>query len=150
MEFAMSDNAPRIDRPTSDPVHPSLSAARVPGRRRAGFGEQLQGGQGADTPRRSRVPGLARLVSDAVEGAGPIGGLVTAGLDAVGGGGSNESKDSELERMHMMQRESQAFNLEYMALQEAAQAENRRFTALSNLMKARHDTAKAAISNIRV
>lgn len=146
----MSDNTPRIDRPTSDAVHPSLSSARVPGRRRAGFGEQLAEARSADAPRRSRVPGLARLVSDAVEGAGPIGGLVAAGLDAVGGGRGDDAKASELERMHAMQRESQAFNLEYMALQESAQAENRRFTALSNLMKARHDTAKAAISNIRV
>ncbi len=33
---------------------------------------------------------------------------------------------------------------------EAMQSENRRFTTMSNLLKARHDTAKSAISNIRV
>jgi hypothetical protein len=52
--------------------------------------------------------------------------------------------------MWEMQRESQAFNLEYLALQESMQSENRRFTTMSNLMKARHDTSKAAIGNIRV
>lgn len=48
-----------------------------------------------------------------------------------------------------MQRESQAFNLNLLALQEEIQQENRRFSTVSNVLRARHDTAKAAISNIR-
>ena len=34
-------------------------------------------------------------------------------------------------------------------LQEQVQQENRRFTTVSNVLRAKHDTAKAAVSNIR-
>jgi hypothetical protein len=48
-----------------------------------------------------------------------------------------------------MNRESQQFNMQMLALQEEVQTENRRFTTLSNVVRARHDTAKAAVSNVR-
>ncbi len=40
-------------------------------------------------------------------------------------------------------------NLYYLQLQERISAENREYTALSNVLKARHDTMKNAISNLR-
>lgn len=40
-------------------------------------------------------------------------------------------------------------NLYYLELQEQISAENRAYTTLSNVMKARHDTVKNAIGNIR-
>lgn len=45
--------------------------------------------------------------------------------------------------------DSQAFNLYFLQLQEQISAENRQYTALSNVLKARHDTVKNAIGNIR-
>ena len=48
----------------------------------------------------------------------------------------------------LLQQESQSFNLQYLQLQESLQRESREFTALSNALKVRHDTAKAAIGNI--
>lgn len=39
--------------------------------------------------------------------------------------------------------------LELIALQQRIQEENRRFSTLSNVLKARHETAKTAIGNIR-
>lgn len=45
--------------------------------------------------------------------------------------------------------DSQAFNLYYLQLQEQISAENRQYSALSNVLKARHDTVKNAIGNIR-
>jgi hypothetical protein len=45
--------------------------------------------------------------------------------------------------------ESQAFNLYYLQLQEQISSENRSYSALSNVLKARHDTVKNAIGNIR-
>jgi len=39
--------------------------------------------------------------------------------------------------------------LEYMELQNRMQRESRRFTTISDLMKTRHDTAKASIQNMR-
>jgi len=46
-------------------------------------------------------------------------------------------------------QDSQAFNLYYLQLQEEISAENRGYSALSNVLKARHDTVKNAIGNIR-
>lgn len=48
-----------------------------------------------------------------------------------------------------LQQESQAFNLQFLQLQEELGRENRRFTTLSNVLKARHETSKAVIQNIR-
>ena len=42
-----------------------------------------------------------------------------------------------------------SYNLQYLQLQQDMQAENRQFTMMSNIMKTKHDTAKAAINNIR-
>jgi hypothetical protein len=39
-------------------------------------------------------------------------------------------------------------NLQYLQLQEQMQRESREYQALSNVMKVKHDSARAAISNI--
>jgi len=44
---------------------------------------------------------------------------------------------------------SQDMNLYFLQIQEAMAAENRAYTACSNVLKARHDTVKNAIGNIR-
>ena len=48
-----------------------------------------------------------------------------------------------------MQAEGMKMNLAYMNLQNEMQAESRAHNAISNIMKVRHDSAKAAINNIR-
>ncbi len=48
-----------------------------------------------------------------------------------------------------MQETQMSFNLQYLALQKQMQNENRQFTAISNIMKTKHDTVKNSISNIR-
>ena len=48
-----------------------------------------------------------------------------------------------------MQAEGAQMNLAYMGLQNEMQAESRAHNAISNIMKVRHDSAKAAINNIR-
>ncbi|HEY7726510.1 MAG TPA: hypothetical protein VH880_14330 [Anaeromyxobacteraceae bacterium] len=53
-----------------------------------------------------------------------------------------------LEATRALQLQAQSFNLQYLHLQEALQREGREFTAISNVMKARHDAARAAIANI--
>ena len=45
--------------------------------------------------------------------------------------------------------QSQEFNLYYLQLQEQMSAENRAYSAMSNVLKSRHDTVKNAIGNIR-
>jgi hypothetical protein len=42
-----------------------------------------------------------------------------------------------------------SFNLQYLQLQSQMQSENRSYTAVSNIMKTKHDTVKNSISNIR-
>ncbi len=46
-------------------------------------------------------------------------------------------------------RTNQNEAMKFLELQQRISAENRRYTALSNVMKARHETAKSAINNIR-
>ncbi|MGD9397192.1 MAG: hypothetical protein PVJ05_12245 [Candidatus Thorarchaeota archaeon] len=59
------------------------------------------------------------------------------------------------EKVHKLRKGSEAsemqqsFNLQYLQLQQNMQGQNRQFTMVSNIMKVKHDTAKAAINNIR-
>lgn len=48
-----------------------------------------------------------------------------------------------------MLQNGQLSNTQLLGLQQQIQQENQRFTTLSNVMRAKHDTAKAAVSNIR-
>lgn len=48
-----------------------------------------------------------------------------------------------------LKRDAAQWNLQFQGLQERVQEESRRFQAISNVMKTRHDTAKNAIGNIR-
>jgi hypothetical protein len=92
---------------------------------------------GADGPRRGAP---ASETAAAATGGAAVGAAVT---------GTTGADGTDLATMQAMQRESQAFNMQLLALQEDVQQENRRFTTLSNVLRAKHDTAKAAVSNIR-
>ena len=100
-------------------------------------------------------PVLAAAVREA--GSQLIGGISGGGGGGGGGGVINtpagpvntSSGSGEMSQMHAMQRESQAFNLQLLNLQTEVQDENRRFTTISNVLKSAHDTAKAAVGNIR-
>lgn len=72
------------------------------------------------------------------------------GMSSGGVGGLGDARGDQLDKMWQMQQDNQVFNLQYMHLQQAMQADNRHFSTMSNLLKARHDTAKAAINNMRV
>jgi hypothetical protein len=82
-------------------------------------------------------------------GAGGVAGGAGSPMDSANGVVNAGSPSAEIQAMHAMNRESQSFNLQMLALQEEVQQENRRFTMLTNVVRARHDTAKGAISNIR-
>ena len=68
-------------------------------------------------------------------------------LAAAGSGGSRQGQLMNATRQ--MQQMNQSFNLQYLQLQQKMQADNRKFTLLSNIMKTKHDTAKNAINNVR-
>lgn len=54
-----------------------------------------------------------------------------------------------LEATKQMQETQMSFNLQYLQLQSQMQHENRSYTAISNIMKTKHDTVKNSISNVR-
>ncbi len=78
-------------------------------------------------------------------GATPEGPGGTAGSSVLTSGTSSNSSDGGLESS-MAQAEQQ--NLYYLQVQEQVNAQNRTFTALSNVLEVEHSTAKAAIGNI--
>ena len=69
--------------------------------------------------------------------------LTAEQLEAVAGGTELMSATQEMEEMNT------SFSLQYLQLQQDMQAQNRQFTLVSNIMKVKHDTAKAAINNVR-
>lgn len=82
----------------------------------------------------------------------PLGGATGSGGTSSAPGGAPDpaaAAGSEAPPMEGMLADSQQFNLYFLQLQEQISAENRQYTALSNVLKARHDTVKNAIGNIR-
>jgi len=48
-----------------------------------------------------------------------------------------------------MQETQMSFNLQYLKLSQAMQAEGRSYALISNILKAKHDTLKNSIGNVR-
>mgnify|MGYP001165606961 CR=1 FL=1 len=69
--------------------------------------------------------------------------------NAVATGKSSGSQDQLLNATKKMQETQMSFNLQYLQLQSQMQHENRTYTAISNIMKTKHDTVKNSISNVR-
>ena len=102
-------------------------------------------------------PMLAAAVHDARLGAtGAIAGTPPAfatgrplhggALAAAGAGATANQEGTAVEGML---QQGEMSNLQLLALQQQVQQENQRFSTVSNVMRAKHDTAKAAVSNIR-
>jgi hypothetical protein len=136
------------------PPPPEVTRVRQTVRTGPSFADLLKGGLGLIVSGAAVAAGTvgAPLLTSAVRTtAGSAGGAgsATAGAATSGGAGGNGGDGDMMQQMRELQRESRDMNLEMLALQEQVQQENRRFTTASNLLKARHDTAKAAIGNIR-
>lgn len=61
----------------------------------------------------------------------------------------DNAQPSVLNATKQMQETQMSFNLQYLQLQSQMQHENRSYTAISNIMKTKHDTVKNSISNVR-
>lgn len=81
--------------------------------------------------------------------AGPAG-IGPAGINpaAIGGALAGPAGSAPANVQAMMQ-DGQTSNMQMLALQQQIQEESQRFTTVSNVMRAKYDTAKAAVSNIR-
>lgn len=115
-----------------------------------GAGAIVRGAEAAVTS----LPG-APIVAAAVRG-GPDGSIPASRFEAsprLGGVGTAESPlggtTGEAPSIEHALAQSQDFNLYFLQLQEQIAAENRAYTAMSNVLKARHDTVKNAIGNLR-
>jgi hypothetical protein len=88
--------------------------------------------------------GVSGLGSGPLAAASLSGGLATAGGPSAAGAASADPTgaiDSSLQQSAQM-------NLYYLQVQQEVDAQNRSFTALSNVLKTEHDSAKAAIQNV--
>ena len=113
----------------------------------SGVGSPLRSGGGApEGPGGSAVRGGA--LGGAVQSVGG-GALASATGAAQPGGTGTAAAGAEGGGLESSLQQSQEMNLYYLQIQEAVNAQNRSFTALSNVLKAEHDTVKTAIGNIR-
>lgn len=94
------------------------------------------------------VSSVVSTSTSSVRGASVTAGGTGSASATLGGTGQGDQWDL-LAAQKEMQAEGAKMNLAYMNLQNEMQAESRAHNAISNIMKVRHDSAKAAINNIR-
>jgi hypothetical protein len=82
----------------------------------------------------------------AMLGSGMPGGMGSPAPFAAAAGGPGQS---DMTNVQAMMQDGQSSNMQMLALQQQIQDESQRFTTVSNVMRAKYDTAKAAVSNIR-
>jgi hypothetical protein len=86
--------------------------------------------------------GVTAAGSLAPEGAAGTAGTAPLGVAGSAGGGGEGGIEAAL-------NQSANQNLYFIEIQERISAENRNYSTISNVLKARHDTVKNAIGNIR-
>jgi hypothetical protein len=86
-------------------------------------------------------------------GAGSAAGAFGAAAAGAAGGPmaamSGQPGQSDMANVQAMMQDGQSSNMQLLALQQQIQDESQRFSTVSNVMRAKFDTAKAAVSNIR-
>ena len=97
------------------------------------------------------LPGAGIRPASSAANASAEGPSAAMGASASGGGGIDPTTGvptSDQSGIQGSLQQSQEMNLYYLQIQEQVNAQNRSFTALSNVIKAEHDTVKTAIGNI--
>ena len=95
----------------------------------------------ADMERLARTPEEKKLVEQDR--------LLVMRAERVAAARASGNQQALLDATKQMQETQMSFNLQYLQLQSQMQHENRSYTAISNIMKTKHDTVKNSISNIR-
>jgi hypothetical protein len=70
-------------------------------------------------------------------------------VETIGASTGSDSGGDLLNAVRQIQETQMSYNLQYLQLQSQMQNENRQYSAVSNIMKTKHDTVKNSISNIR-
>lgn len=144
---SIAHSAPRVTAPPGQPFKAMMSA---------GAGAVLSGAERAMT----RLPGgpiLAAALRPAPGDAGgaQAGGSVATSLSPEGSAGTAAGLGVEGDpsggapSLEAALNEGANQNLFYIRMQERINAESRDYSAWSNVLKARHDTVKNAIGNLR-
>jgi len=104
----------------------------------------------------SALGGFARGAGGALSVLSPpaalVGGLVSgvaSALSALTGGGAPQPIRSDADLLALLSQPGELSSQDYLRIQQYMQAEAQQFTAVSNILKVRSDSAKAAINNIR-
>ncbi|MGC4091721.1 MAG: hypothetical protein QM756_28325 [Polyangiaceae bacterium] len=107
----------------------------------------IQSAQGAVT----RLPGGPVLAAALRPGPGVSPGLTPEGASSALGAGSSTSPlgSTSGQSVEGVLAQGVDQNMYFLELQERISQESRTYSALSNVLKARHDTVKNAIGNIR-
>jgi hypothetical protein len=143
-------SAPRVTAPPGQPFKAMMGA---------GASAILSGAEQAVT----RLPGgpiLAAALRPSAADVGPnpatsvapgaVGSLTPEGSAGAGGlAGGSSTPGSETGGVEAALNQSANQNLYFIEVQERISAESRSYSAISNVLKARHDTVKNAIGNIR-
>ena len=112
----------------------------------AGGGSSALVGGGGGASASLGMVGGGSSGSPAVGGSSAPGGYLGDVAHQAAGGSASAQMMMATQQMQEM---NQTFNLQYLNLQQKMQDENRSYTALSNIMKTKHDTAKNALSNLK-
>ncbi len=115
-------------------------------------GAAVAGGLTMGSPVLSAAVGSVAKAASAITPVGSVAPGQTSGPVGTGSplGTTGKGEDWDLlEAQKLLRADERKFNMEYLALQNGMQKESREFTAVSNIMKVRHDSAKAAINNVR-
>lgn len=125
-------------------ITPAVAAAPA---QKKGFGEIVG----------SALGGFARGAGGALSVLSPpaalVGGIVSGVASAVsaltGSGGPPAPIRSDADLLALLSQPGELSSQDYLRIQQYMQAEAQQFTAVSNILKVRSDSAKAAINNIR-
>ena len=132
--------APTADRKTAPSAFGATLRAAV-----AGAAEGLAAASGLLAPLAPAGMVLAGAVRGVAQAAAGAARPPSSGPSTLASSGGGDAFDAA----RALQAEGQSFNLKYLELQERMQRETREFTAVSNVMKVRHDAARAAIQNVQ-
>jgi len=95
------------------------------------------------------VETVARLVATRASLRSRMATAAPSGTPGPRTGTGDRASDPLLSATRQMQETQMSFNLQVLQLQSQMQRENRSYTAVSNIMKTKHDTVKNSISNVR-
>jgi hypothetical protein len=124
-----------------------LAAVAVRGGGSSAAGGALSGLGGLRSVASAVTVGTPEGPGGTTAGSGLGAGLVSVGGTSAGVGGASTGTTSD-GGLESTMAQSEQMNLYYLQVQEEVNAQNRTYTALSNVLEVEHSTAKSAIGNI--